>query len=53
MDEVDDVSAKAEVARARLHHSALYEEKGDAVRPREVIIGRGVRGMERLYWRNE
>ena len=37
---VEDVSACAEVVRARLHHSALHEEKGDAVRPREVIMGR-------------
>jgi len=35
---VDDVSAWAEVARVRLHHSALHGKMGDAVRPREVII---------------
>lgn len=40
---VEDVSAWAEVVRARLHNSALHEEKGDAVRPREVIMGHGVR----------
>ena len=33
------------VARARLLHSALHKEEGDAVRPREVIIGRGMRGV--------
>lgn len=33
------------VARARLLHSALHKEDGDAVRPREVVIGRGMRGM--------
>ena len=51
---VEDVSAWAEVVRARLHHSALHEEKGDAVRPREVIMGRGVCGTGWSFgWRGD